>query len=234
MSCSSTIRSTEASFNLAQKLITSLSEKFNFSQEEAWLHVSNNTIVQLQKKFKKEKKANNPLSSIKKPRTSFSFFTKHQRVEIAKKNPKASFGELSKLVSVEWKKLTDKQMKTYKTMEINDKSRYETDKSELLKTLAEASTSVSEEQPKSTEEESKSESKSTKQSPAKSSTKSTKQSSPKTTPVDTQSSGKYHVFQKKQRSIIKTENPSIGVKDINSKLSEMWKSFSTEEKSVYV
>jgi hypothetical protein len=229
MSCSSTIRSNEASFNLAQKLISSLSEKFNFSQEEAWSHVSNNTIVQLQKKFKKEKKANNPLSSIKKPRTSFSFFTKHQRVEIAKKNPKATFGELSKLVSVEWKKLTDKQMKTYKTMELNDKGRYETEKSSLLKKLEQESTSVPEESIPTTEVISKSES-STK-STTKTPTKSTKSAS--STP-STPSTGKYHVFQKKQRSIIKTENPSIGVKEINSKLSEMWKSFSTEEKSVYV
>ena len=78
MSCSSLIRASESSFTLAQKIISTLSEKYKFNAEEAWNEVSSNSVVQLQKRFKKMKKANNPLSSIKKPRTSFSFFTKQQ------------------------------------------------------------------------------------------------------------------------------------------------------------
>ena len=132
MSCSSLIRANEKSFTIAQKIISSLSEKYKFNSEEAWSVISTNTVVQLQKRFKKLKKANNPLSSIKKPRTSFSFFTKHQRVKISEKHPKATFGELSKLVSVAWRGLSDKERKTYKNMESMDKKRYEKEKTELL------------------------------------------------------------------------------------------------------
>lgn len=236
MSCANLIRSSESSFNLTQKLITSLSEKFNFSAEDAWSHVSTNTIVQLQKRFKKQKKANNPLSSIKKPRTSFSFFTKNQRVEIAKKHPKASFGELSKLVSQAWKKLSDKEMKTYKNMEIEDKTRYETEKCELLATIAKEAQSITTTE---TTTETPTETKTTKPSKStkstSSSSKSTSSASKSTSSVSKPSvSGNYNIFQKKQRPLIKKEHPSLGLKDINSKLGEMWKGLDITQKAVYV
>jgi hypothetical protein len=225
MSCSNLIRSSESSFSLTQKLITSLAEKFNFSAEDAWSHVSTNTIVQLQKRFKKQKKANNPLSSIKKPRTSFSFFTKNQRVEIAKKHPKASFGELSKLVSQAWKKLSDKDMKTYKNMEIEDKTRYEKDKCELLANIAKEEASAPVPTPTTTTTtETKTKTKTTKPS---------KLTKPSTTskPIVL---GNYNIFQKQQRPLIKKEHPSLGLKDINKKLGDMWKALDSKQKEVFV
>jgi len=234
MSCSSLIRSSESSFTLAQKIISSLSEKYNFNAEEAWTVVSSNTTVQLQKRFKKLKKANNPLSSIKKPRTSFSFFTKHQRVKIAEKNPKASFGELSQLVSVAWRGLSDKERKTYKNMETNDKKRYEEEKTELLADIESKSSSTEE-----TSEETKSIEKTTSKKSGKSG-KSSKtitpsKSSTKTTGTKTSSStGSYNVFQKKTRPVIKKENPKLALKDINTKLGEMWRGLDATQKAVYV
>jgi len=248
MSCSSLIRASESSFTLAQKIISSLSEKYNFSAEDAWSVVSSHTTVQLQKRFKKLKKANNPLSSIKKPRTSFSFFTKHQRVKIAEKHPKASFGELSKLVSVAWKGLSDKEMKTYKNMEISDKKRYEKEKTELLANL-ESGTSTTEETStkttstststsieKETPKKSTKSTKSTKSgSPTKSTTKTAKTAKTSSVKSSTSSSaGSYNVFQKKTRPIIKTENPKFALKDINTKLGEMWRGLNATQKSVYV
>jgi len=228
MSCPNLIRSSESSFSLTQKLISSLSEKYNFSAEEAWSHVSTNTIVQLQKRFKKQKKANNPLSSIKKPRTSFSFFTKNQRVEIAKKHPKASFGELSKLVSQAWKKLSDKDMKTYKNMEIEDKTRYEKEKCELLANIAkeEASTSVPVPTPTPTPIATTELTKPLKSTKTKS-TKPTTTSKPIVL-------GNYNIFQKQQRPLIKKEHPSLGLKDINKKLGDMWKALDSKQKEVFV
>jgi len=231
MSCSSLIRSSERSFTLAQKIISSLSEKYNFNAEEAWTVVSSNTIVQLQKRFKKLKKANNPLSSIKKPRTSFSFFTKHQRVKIAEKNPKASFGELSQLVSVAWRGLSDKERKTYKNMETNDKKRYEEEKTELLADIESKSSST---------EKTSTETKSIEKTTSKKSGKSSKtitpsKSSTKTTGTKTSSStGSYNVFQKKTRPVIKKENPKLALKDINTKLGEMWRGLDATQKAVYV
>lgn len=245
MSCSTKIRASEESFNLAQKLITSLAEKYeNIVFEEAWGHVCNNTITQLQKRFKKQKKANNPLSSIKKPRTSFSFFTKTQRAKIAEKNPNASFGDLSKLVSKAWKGLSEKELKTYKTMESKDKKRYETEKEKLLKTLATqeqttpsdspiAETLVPDPAPTSTSTKTTKSTKSTKTTKSTKSTKSTSKSSSGKKKA-TKAVGNYNAFQKVKRAELKSQDSSLGLKDINSKLGKMWSGLSDEEKAVFV
>ena len=254
MSCTNSIRSDEKCFVLAQKIITSLSEKYSFNADEAWECVSTTSIPNLVKRFKKLKKANNPLSSIKKPRTAFSFFTKTQRVKIGKANPKASFGELSKLVSVAWKSLSDKEMKTYRTMETKDKKRYEDEKTELLaklsteqsssttETTTESSTST--ETSSSTEEPTTTTASSSKKGAkkAKKATKSGKGSSSSTESVkksgksssSKKAVGSYNVFQKAKRSELKAANPSLGLKGINAKLGEMWSALSAADKAVYV
>tara|TARA_B100002051_G_C16620971_1_gene578208 strand:- start:93 stop:872 length:780 start_codon:yes stop_codon:yes gene_type:complete len=259
MSCTNSIRSDEKCFVLAQKIITSLSEKYSFNADEAWECVSTTSIPNLVKRFKKLKKANNPLSSIKKPRTAFSFFTKTQRVKIGKANPKATFGELSKLVSVAWKSLSDKEMKTYRTMETKDKKRYEDEKTELLAKLStEQSSSTTEtttESSPSTETSSSTEVPTTTTASsskkgakkAKKATKSGKGSSSSSSSSSTESvkkSGKsssskkavgsYNVFQKAKRSELKAANPSLGLKGINAKLGEMWSALSAADKAVYV
>ena len=254
MSCTNSIRSDEKCFVLAQKIITSLSEKYSFNADEAWECVSTTSIPNLVKRFKKLKKANNPLSSIKKPRTAFSFFTKTQRVKIGKANPKATFGELSKLVSVAWKSLSDKEMKTYRTMETKDKKRYEDEKTELLAKLStEQSSSTTEtttesspstETSSSTEEPTTTTASSSKKGAkkAKKATKSGKGSSSSTESVkksgksssSKKAVGSYNVFQKAKRSELKAANPSLGLKGINAKLGEMWSALSASDKAVYV
>lgn len=234
MSHSSLIRKNEDCFNLAQKVIQSLSETYKFSFDDGWKLISSQTVIQLQKKFKKQKKANNPLSVIKKPRTSFSFFTKENRNNIQKKNPNASFGDLSKLVSVAWKSLSEKDMKYYKNLETKDKKRYAVEKEHILSSL-----SKEEKEPtKSTEEEVKPET--TNKSSGKKSDKSAiKSSGKKTTKVKNEKktskhTGSYNVFQKKQRALLKSESPNISLTEQNSMLGKMWKGLSVEEKSTYV
>ena len=256
MSCTNSIRSDEKCFVLAQKIITSLSEKYSFNADEAWECVSTTSIPNLVKRFKKLKKANNPLSSIKKPRTAFSFFTKTQRVKIGKANPKATFGELSKLVSVAWKSLSDKEMKTYRTMETKDKKRYEDEKTELLAKLStEQSSSTTEtttesspstETSSSTEEPTTTTASSSKKGAkkAKKATKSGKGSSSSSSTESVKKSaksssskkavGSYNVFQKSKRPELKAANPSLGLKGINAKLGEMWSALSASDKAVYV
>ena len=228
MSHSSLIRKNEDCFHLAQKIIQSLSETYKFTFDDGWKLISSQTVVQLQKKFKKQKKANNPLSVIKKPRTSFSFFTKENRNNIQKKNPNASFGDLSKLVSVAWKALNDKEMKHYKNLETKDKKRYAIEKEQILSALPKEEPS----KPSSTEEEVKSVSK----PEEKTSTKGTKKPSRAKKSGKESSGGKgiYNVFQKKQRAILKSNSPNISLKDQNSMLGKMWKGLSVEEKSTYV
>lgn len=230
MTISSLIRTTPESFALAQKIVTSLSEKYDFVFDEAWNHLSCSSITQLQKRFRRMKRENNPLSQIKKPRTGFSFFTKNQRNKIALKNPKATFGELSKLVSKAWKGLSDKERTTYKVLEDKDKVRYEKEKTKLLASLEKSGeTSTTEETPSTTTTEPTT----TPSTPTP--TKKTKQKKvTKSSSTKTASTGSYNVFQKKQRAGVKSSNPKLGLKDINTKLGEMWRGLSDQEKAVYV
>ena len=249
MACAALIRKDESHFNLAHRLVSVVVEKNNLDFDAVWLLVSTNTIQQLQKRFRKLKRANNPLSGIKKPRTSFSFYTKNQRVKIAEKNPEASFGELSKLVSKSWASLSDKERRVYKKMEEEDRVRYAKEKEEVMAKLAEnpppavvtdSSTTTTEE---STEVAPLKKSKNSTSSKSKTS-KSTKEKSTKTktTTTTTTSTSEgtskktvrpYNVFAKEQRALLKKENPDMPLKDVNSKLGTMWKALSTEEKSKY-
>ena len=254
MSCAATIRKDESHFNLAHRIVSVIVENNNLNFDAVWLQVSTNTIQQLQKRFRKIKRANNPLSDVKKPRTSFSFYTKNCREKIAKANPKATFGELSKLVSRSWSGLSDKEKEVYKKMEREDKERYRLEKEAVLakqeeanstsntEAVEEESTSVDAdaEQPAKTKKrktttkakESK-ETKSSKGSTSKSTktssgTSSTKKSS------GTKQKQSYNLFQKEQRPLIKKANPSMALKDVNSQLGTMWKALSDEEKNKYL
>ena len=138
MSLTSQIGSTDASFKLSQKIVSALAEKFSFKFEDGWAVVSTRTIEHLQKRLKRDKRRANPTSSIKHPRTAFSFFTQKQRPVVQAANPKASFGDLSRFVSEAWKALTPTQMADFKALETADKERYQTERSAVLASLANA------------------------------------------------------------------------------------------------
>lgn len=124
MSCTTEIRSSETSFKLARSIVDALSVKFNFNAEEGWTVICNTAPDALIKKFRKNRKLNNPFRCVTKQRTSFSLFTKERRSKIAEQNPTANFAELSKLVSKAWNALTEKERQVYKDMEARDKERY--------------------------------------------------------------------------------------------------------------
>lgn len=138
MSISSQIRASEVHFKLTQKVVTALSTKFSFSFDDAWAELSNKNVDSLTKMFRKERRRNDPLSQVKKPRTSFSFFTQEFRPKVQTANPKASFGDLSRLVSVEWKKITDSDRIRFKGMETSDKERYQVERARVMAELASA------------------------------------------------------------------------------------------------
>lgn len=134
-SCGTFIRQSESNFKAAQNLVKLLGEKFKFSFEEGWPVVCETPVDKLQRKFKKDRKKLNPYRAIKKPRTAFSFFTQTMRSKIAADHPTSSFGEVSKHVSVAWKKLSDKERTKYTKMESSDKERYQKERDELKSKL---------------------------------------------------------------------------------------------------
>lgn len=132
MSLTSLVSSSDSSFKLAQKIVSSLAEKFAFKFEDGWTTISSRTIENVQKRMKREKRRANPTSSIKHPRTSFSFFTQRQRPVSQAAHPTATFGELSRFVSEAWKALTPAQVAEFKALEVADKARYQTERTALL------------------------------------------------------------------------------------------------------
>lgn len=136
MSTSSQIRASEGNFKLAQKIVTALSEKYSFDFNEGWEVLSNRSVDNLTRMFRRERRRNDPLAQVKKPRTAFSFFTQERRPKVQAANPNAGFGDLSRLVSAEWKKLSDKERSRFKSMEDKDKSRYQTERTRVLAEVA--------------------------------------------------------------------------------------------------
>lgn len=248
MSCANLIRRDESHFNLAHRLVSVIVENNSLNFDEVWCLVSNNSIQQLQKRFRRLKKANNPLKDVKKPRTSFSFYTKNCRVKIAKANPKATFGELSKLVSKSWAGLSDKEKATYKKMETDDKQRYLIEKEKVLSELpaqGEVAETVVEASVESTEDSTptkkrkttsgKESSSRTKKTPTTDETTvSSSKSSTKSASTETSSKVKpYNVFQKEQRTLLKKTDPKMSLKDVNSRLGTMWKALSDTDRVKY-
>jgi hypothetical protein len=136
MSISSQIRASEGNFKLAQKIVTALSEKYSFEFNEGWEVLSNRSVDNLTRMFRRERRRNDPLAQVKKPRTAFSFFTQERRPKVQTANPNAGFGDLSRLVSAEWKSISDKERTRFKSMEEKDKSRYQTERTRVLAEVA--------------------------------------------------------------------------------------------------
>ena len=139
MSLTAQIGSSDVSFKLSQKLVSSLAEKFGFSFEDGWNVVSSRTVDNIQKRLKREKRKTNPASAIKHSRTSFSFFTQRQRPVSQAAHPKATFGELSRFVSEAWKALTPEKMAEFKALEAEDKIRYQNELATVRATMSAAS-----------------------------------------------------------------------------------------------
>lgn len=194
MTISSQLRQSEDNFKLALSITNAFCEKFELSREEAWSALSPNRSVEaLQKHFKRERRRNDPLAQVKKPRTAFSFFTQENRAKVQAKNPSASFGELSRLVSADWKKLSDSQLKKYKQMESTDKERYQTERARVLAEVAQNAAQETTETPSTqttTETPAAPTKKATKgtKSPKSSKTSTTTESTPSTTTAPTKPS----------------------------------------------
>lgn len=148
VSFNSQLKGSEDLFKTMRKVITHLAENIEGqTYENLWDLVSTKPEEYYRRHFRRENKRNNPLSEIKRPRTAYTFFTQERRNAIKESNPNKSFGEISKMVAAEWRKLSKKARATYVKREEADKQRYETAKAELT-----AATATAEEQPEQVEE----------------------------------------------------------------------------------
>lgn len=70
------------------------------------------------------------MSSIKRPTSSYMFFTKMNRQKIIDENPGIKFGNIAKKLSKLWKGMTDEEKEPYNKLAREDKERYNKEKGE--------------------------------------------------------------------------------------------------------
>lgn len=124
MSLSSDIRQSVSHYKLARKVVEQICQSNNLDVATVWSTLSAKDFDGLDRHFRREKRRNDPLSSVKKHRTAFSFFTQANRKDIQLKNPTLSFGAISKIVGEQWKALDEKSRAKYTALETEDKARY--------------------------------------------------------------------------------------------------------------
>jgi len=82
------------------------------------------------KNVKKRKTTKKDPDAPKKPCTAFVWFSKEQRPKIKEQNPKASFGEIGKLLGAAWKEVDADDKKRFEGQAAEDKKRYERENKE--------------------------------------------------------------------------------------------------------
>ena len=108
----------------SHRLLTFVCEAKNLDLAEVWALVSDKSLDQLKKLHRRHKRRNDPVASVKKARSAYSYFTSSQRASIVKSNPKAGFGDVSKLISEKWRKMSERSKRKYQKLSVADKLRY--------------------------------------------------------------------------------------------------------------
>ena len=132
MSFTSKFRADESQYKLGKQIVTFICTENNLDFNTVWESVSNKDIEYFDRYHRREKKKNEPLAGIKKPRTAFSFFTQENRSIIASKHPSLEFGAISKLVGQQWKSLNDSSKNKYINLQKEDRIRYQTARQAIM------------------------------------------------------------------------------------------------------
>ena len=136
MSFTAQLKGAESQYKLVSKVVRSICESNSLNFETVWATISNRECEYFNRHFKRQKRRDDPLRQVKKPRTAFSFFTQANRNDIQTKHPNLSFGEVSKLVGEQWKNLDDKSRAKYIQLETEDKARYSVARNEVMIAMA--------------------------------------------------------------------------------------------------
>jgi hypothetical protein len=94
------------------KSIDKLFKKLNIKEDES---ITLKEIIEKNNKY---------VYPPKRPLSAYIFFSKKERIDIKKKHPEMKFGDIAKLISEKWKKVSEKDKKKYVKMADDDKIRY--------------------------------------------------------------------------------------------------------------
>lgn len=153
-------------------------------------------------KAKPKKDPNAP----KKPMSSYFQYSVSNRARIKEENPDAAFGDIAKLVSTQFKALTDNEKKKYEDMAVKDKARYQEEMKDYTppKGLAGAAT------------------------------KGGKQGKPKKDPnAPKRAMTAFMLFSNASRAKVKEDNPGISFGELGKKMGELYKKLTPEEREKF-
>jgi hypothetical protein len=136
MSFSSKLRQSESHYKLVRQVVDHVCTANSLEFATVWATVCNRPTEYFDRFFRRERRRNDPLNGVKKPRTAFSFFTQEHRPKISEKHPTLAFGEVSKLVGQQWSGLDATTKAKYTGLEQADKARYEVDRQAIMKDIA--------------------------------------------------------------------------------------------------
>lgn len=136
MSFTAQLKGAESQYKLVNKVVHAICESNKLDFDTVWSTISNRECEYFNRHFKRQKRRDDPLRQVKKPRTAFSFFTQANRNEIQTKLPNLAFGEVSKVVGEQWRGLDDKSRAKYIQLETDDKARYALARNDVMVALA--------------------------------------------------------------------------------------------------
>ncbi len=73
----------------------------------------------------KRKKAKKDPNAPKRNMSAYFLYSMHARPQVKEENPEASFGEIARIISAQFKELSDKEKKKWEKKAADDKDRYQ-------------------------------------------------------------------------------------------------------------
>jgi len=111
--------------DLVRDVLAHVAEQNGLEAGSLWSQVTDREDKFFQRRFRKQRKENDPFRDIKKSVPAYSFFTAEYNCKIAAENPDKSFGEVSKLVGQKWRGMSKQERSKYEKLAAKDKQRYQ-------------------------------------------------------------------------------------------------------------
>ena len=250
MSCTPLVRSSEANFKLALRIVETLSAEFQFDADAAWDKVCSSPVAKMRHRFRRAaKKARRDLN-VRGPYSSYLLFSMDVRPRMRTENATASITDISKLISAEWEKLPEAKKTDYKTRAREDRDRYNREKAAALERVAAeqpaevvsetvvpvASTPVVKAPRASKASKASKTPTAPATAPATTAPATTAPATaPATTPAKgTTSKGSFKVYQAQKRASLEKKNPTSKKSEVTKMLSDAWGKLSTSQQAKFV
>ena len=86
--------------------------------------------VPMEEEGGRKKKAKKDPNAPKRNMSAYFLYSMHARPQVKEDNPEATFGEIARLISAQFKKLNDKEKKKWEKKAAEDKARYQREMAE--------------------------------------------------------------------------------------------------------